>query len=242
MRSRSRVIQIVAGSATLALLGLAGTLLPTSPTLAGRLQGVQEKGSPVDPPPVGQTKPAEATKDAAIPVVLDEGPPRATEVLPTVSETTAPPNLPTVNVVAVPAISPDPVQSADAFVARTRKEASDAVEALNKEATALRERLAKVEAGLARYQATLDALNARQVGRVERADPFRPAGDPGPDVVEPPLSPSKERALPKNSEKRRPPSEETAPQEKDAGSLNPPPPADDPTDTPPPPHGGEKPK
>ncbi len=54
----------------------------------------------------------------------------------------------------------DPIQAADDFVARSLKEAETAVEALNKEKAELKERLAKVEQGLNRYKAAVNALKS----------------------------------------------------------------------------------
>jgi hypothetical protein len=58
----------------------------------------------------------------------------------------------------------DPEKVAEAFVERTHQEARLAVESLTKEAAALRDRLKKVEAALARYQQTLEALNNSRPG------------------------------------------------------------------------------
>ncbi len=73
--------------------------------------------------------------------------------------------------VASPAPPADPERSAEEFVERTRKEASDAVDALTKERAELRARLAKVEAGLTRYKATLEALKVQVPGAVQVIGP-----------------------------------------------------------------------
>jgi hypothetical protein len=83
----------------------------------------------------------------------------------------------------LPAVGPtdDPEGTASAFLDRSRKEAHGAVTALRAEVQSLRARLAKAEAGLARWQAVLDALESQ-------ADGPRPAGwhgEGGPAPVAP---------------------------------------------------------
>jgi hypothetical protein len=60
----------------------------------------------------------------------------------------------------------DPEAAAKAFVERSQKEADGAIQALGKEAEALRARLQKVEAGLARWESVKEAL-ADNGGRFE---------------------------------------------------------------------------
>jgi hypothetical protein len=63
------------------------------------------------------------------------------------------------------AIGDDPEGAAEAFLVRARQEATQAVDALTKEAVSLRERLKKVETALSRYRGTLGALDAATGGR-----------------------------------------------------------------------------
>lgn len=96
----------------------------------------------------------------------------------------------------------DPSATVDAFLQRNRKEADDSIQALNREAEALRARLARVEAGLVRWRAVSAALNAEAkrapVASTVAPDPAGPIsapptavppslpGDPPPDVPLPP--------------------------------------------------------
>jgi hypothetical protein len=56
----------------------------------------------------------------------------------------------------------DPMVAVETFLRRNRKEAEDSIQALNREAEALRGRLAKVEAALARWQSVAGALKPGQ--------------------------------------------------------------------------------
>ncbi len=110
----------------------------------------------------------------------------------------------------------DPDKAAEEFVERTRKEAAAAVDTLTAEATQLRERLAKVEAGLARYRETLEAVCPKAV---PPAAPTR--------SEEPELSPA---AMPKAADSTRPdidilnvPKSEPTGQKPDASIDSPPP-------------------
>jgi hypothetical protein len=96
--------------------------------------------------------------------------------------------------------SEDPMTAVDAFLRRNRKEAEDSIQALTREAEALRARLAKVEAALARWQSVAGSLNPGQkwgqpegpsepnteLSPIESAP--RPAGQIKPPA-EPPQSP-----------------------------------------------------
>jgi hypothetical protein len=97
--------------------------------------------------------------------------------------------------------SDDPMTAVDSFLRRNRKEADDSIQALTREAEALRARLAKVEAALARWQSVAGSLNPGQrwgqpdgpsepspdLSPIESAP--RPAAQTKPPA-EPPLSPS----------------------------------------------------
>jgi hypothetical protein len=65
----------------------------------------------------------------------------------------------------------DPMQTVESFVARSRKEADDAIKNLTTEAEALRTRLKKVEAALERWQGVSRALgeNPGGVGELQPA-------------------------------------------------------------------------
>ena len=69
----------------------------------------------------------------------------------------------------------DPMAAVDAFLTRNRKEADDSIQALSREAEALRARLQKVEAALARWQGVAGALQEGQPGGPELGGP-PPAG------------------------------------------------------------------
>ncbi len=181
MPRNSRKIQILAGLATLMVVALAVATMPGRLSRAARLQ---DQSKPAEAPPL------DTAKAAVIPVDAD---PTAAPPMP-VELTSEPPPPRAPNAAPVAALPQDPEKAAEEFLARTRKEASDAVDALNSEVAQLRERLAKVEAGLARYNATLDALNANPrapEGRHEEP-PLMPAKTPigGPEIepvaVEPP--------------------------------------------------------
>lgn len=99
---------------------------------------------------------------------------------------------------AVPAATgDDPVAQVEAFVERSRQEAKAACDALAAERDALRERLAKVEAALARWQALAEAIERSQVEpvadasapRFEAAEPEGPKPEPVPEDLEAPPSP-----------------------------------------------------
>ena len=62
----------------------------------------------------------------------------------------------------------DPEGAAKAFVEKSQKEADEAINALSKEAETLRARLQKVEAGLARWQAVKESLEARPTPPIGR--------------------------------------------------------------------------
>lgn len=59
-----------------------------------------------------------------------------------------------------PTAEADPIQAVETFVQRNRQQADESIKALNAEADRLRDRLAKVEAALARWQGVADALKA----------------------------------------------------------------------------------
>ena len=75
-----------------------------------------------------------------------------------------PPALPSETAPATPTMPPtaeaDPIQAVETFVQRNRQQADESIKALNAEADRLRDRLAKVEAALARWQGVADALKA----------------------------------------------------------------------------------
>jgi hypothetical protein len=71
----------------------------------------------------------------------------------------------------------DPMIAVESFLRRNRKEADDSIHALTREAEALRARLAKVEAALARWQAVAGSLNPGQ----KWAQPDGPR-EPGPEL------------------------------------------------------------
>jgi hypothetical protein len=140
------------------------------------------------------------------------------------TEPSLPRVVPKIAVAQEPNLESDPEASADAFLARTRQEATQAVDALTKEAAALRKRLQQVEAALGRYRATLTALNAAQPG--ERRDDGR-AENPKSDVPSTPAPRDPEPGLVPAPKTRR---------DADLPDLPPPPsekPASDPRSDPP---------
>ena len=161
MRRRSRTIGVLAGLASLFLLVLIARMPP------GRVYGVAPRQ---DAPP----RPVEATKGGSVEAAdLPSMPGDPPAMEPPLGRVIENPNAPAL--APIPAFAADPEKSAEDFLARTRKEATDAVEALNREAAQLRDRLAKVESGLSRYKATLDALNSGQVDASSKAGATRGA-------------------------------------------------------------------
>jgi hypothetical protein len=90
----------------------------------------------------------------------------------------------------------DPMMAVDAFLTRNRKEADDSIQALTKEAEALRARLQKVEAALARWHHVSEALEQKAEpgrrmelpapsprARWKQPDQGPPTPPPGPDDV-----------------------------------------------------------
>jgi hypothetical protein len=95
----------------------------------------------------------------------------------------------------------DPMVAVETFLRRNRKEAEDSIQALSREAEALRARLSKVEAALARWQSVAGALNPGQKwGQPDRPPEQGPEPPPidtaprpegGPQTVpEPSLTPA----------------------------------------------------
>jgi hypothetical protein len=155
-RRRARTVWIMASVAL--TVGAIALIAPSSRLWAQKPGG----GSPVEASP---PQPTEKSADlppvspvAETPSILPIGRP-----LPPAKERAPETNLP----------SADPEAAAVAFVERSQKEADEAIRALGKEAEALRSRLQKVEAGLARWESVKEAL-ADHGGPVE-AGAGRPA-------------------------------------------------------------------
>lgn len=94
-----------------------------------------------------------------------------------------------------PAKSEDPLQAANSYITKTRQEAEASVKALRDEASALRERLKKVESALGRWESLLSALESDVPRRPDRTElvpaPNEPALVPGPGA-HPPAAPGGE--------------------------------------------------
>jgi hypothetical protein len=83
---------------------------------------------------------------------------------------------------------PEPAAAAEAFLAKSRTEAEQAIAALQAERETLASRMQKVESGLARWQAVLEALKV-QAHVIEPA--AKPAPEPG---ILPPVISTPEKA------------------------------------------------
>jgi len=186
MRKRWKAVMV--GASALAL-GTAASLAQRPEAPPRHMVGAVE----IHPLPV-LPNPAEAKRWRSR---LDPQAKPASESLPGLSESANP--LPEAR--PAPGIE-DPSATVDAFLQRNRKEADDSIQALNREAEALRARLARVEAGLVRWRAVSAALNAEAkrapVASTVAPDPAGPIsapptavppslpGDPPPDVPLPP--------------------------------------------------------
>ena len=141
-----RIVQVAAGLAACALVGLAGYVLPTRTSIAAiRMQDPGSKEE--DAPQPQRAKLVPYDRPRKLPASSDESPPEAKTTLPE-PEPAAQPS----------SIAPDPEKDADDFVARTRKEAAERVAALDKESKSLRTRLAKVEAASAKLKAAFGTV------------------------------------------------------------------------------------
>ena len=146
--------------AVLALIGCAAALINRSRIMPSPavslasppqiLVALEQTPPPIDPGQI--VLPLENTKDATpFPVVpgdpagLPDGSPPSRVAMPG-------DNLPQ-------AAEADPILAVETFVLRNRKEADDSIKSLTLEAEALRARLAKVEAALARWQGLSTALD-----------------------------------------------------------------------------------
>lgn len=161
---RTRIVQVVAGLATCALVGIAGFILPSRASLAAPWlqEEVQKKG--------------QALPDGVRPEELSPPPVKENGLDPEPAPAAQP-----------AAFIPDPEKDADDFVARTRKEAADRVAALDKEANDLRIRLAKVEAASAKLKAAFGVAgdpNLAPADPSNRGGKFEAPG-PGQDVDQP---------------------------------------------------------
>jgi hypothetical protein len=152
-------------------LGLATWNGGVAGPLTTRAAGAQDVPSSPTLPPVALPQLAEPeTLDAApsaAPVRQDEPLPAPVSPPPA-----APENLPAAGPID------DPEGTAVAFLDRSRKEAQGAVGALKAEVQTLRARLEKAEAGLARWQAVLDALDSQ--ANAPRPPGWRGEGQPVP--------------------------------------------------------------
>ncbi len=117
----------------------------------------------------------------------------------------------------------DPMAAVDSFLSRNRKEADDSIQALTREAEALRTRLQKIEAALARWQAVSGALNQGAnpsapptVGPEPTPAPAPPpelppstpplaGGNPSPAPIVPPSAPTVDGPAPPPNESTTPP-------------------------------------
>ena len=141
---RTRIVQVAAGLAACALVGLAGYVMPSRTSIAAmRTQDPGQKQGDAPQPQPDAPIPDDGRSE--LPAPSQEIPPEA--------------KLPGPEPAGQPsAIAPDPEKDADDFVARTRKEVADSVAALDNEASELRTRLAKVEAASAKLKAAFGAV------------------------------------------------------------------------------------
>jgi hypothetical protein len=140
-RRRARTVWIMASVAL--TVGALALIAPSSRLWAQKPGG----GAPAEASP---PQPTEKSVDLQQTAAVDEAPsiPTIGQALPPAKERAPETNLPTA----------DPEAAAIAFVERSQKEADEAIRALGKEAEALRSRLQKVEAGLARWESVKEAL------------------------------------------------------------------------------------
>lgn len=149
---RTRTVRIVAAGLAATVVGLSVPAPRLAAQKADPSQSpsspIEKKGDPTSPPPPEPE--------------VNPLPPAFTPAPRAAKGTTV--------VATSPAYTPegtlaDPEGAAKAFVERSQKEAEEAVAALSKEAEALRARLQKVEAGLARWQAVKESLGATVAAR-----------------------------------------------------------------------------
>ena len=171
--------------------------IPSEPGLPAIALPVTIAASP--PPP---TEPALALPGELPGEMMTSSPPTAQPVAPTIAiaeppaEIEPPAPLASDSGSADPAVSPvaaptapveeqtkvDPVQSVENFVERNRKEAESSIQTLTTEAANLKDRLARVEKALIRWQAFSRALNADQPASQPEVPATAPESTTGPKV------------------------------------------------------------
>lgn len=80
---------------------------------------------------------------------------------------------------------PEPADAAESFLAKSRAEAEQSIAALQAERDSLSTRMQKVEAGLARWKAVLEALKAQSPPAAPSTKPDVAAPDPPPSLTLP---------------------------------------------------------
>ena len=168
---RTRAVRIVAAGLAATVVGLS---VPVPRLVAQKADPSQSPSSPVE-------KKADPSAPPPAEAEANPLPPAIPTTPPTAKETTAA----ALSLAYTPeGTLADPEGAAKAFVERSQKEADEAVAALSKEAEALRARLRKVEAGLARWQAVKESLGVTVSSRPAwRSRVIGGAVVPGPALV-----------------------------------------------------------
>lgn len=157
---RKRLIPLVAGLTTCAVLVSAAFLLPSrSSHGARRIQEPTPKSAIAGPDSIHLSEIAPQLTDAPVDAKNDFRP---------------------VIAARQPLVGPDPEKDADDFITGTRMEVADRVAALDKEANDLRIRLAKVEAASAKLKAAFKAIGQRVVAPGDPSNPDEAPRDPLP--------------------------------------------------------------
>jgi hypothetical protein len=174
MRDR-RALTVRFGAAAGVAAMAVGLVIPAPRLLAQKPEDGPGAKAPAEPQ-IPESSPALPEPNPLPPALPTPAPPKATTTAWTPEGTLS-----------------DPEGAAKSFVERSQKEADEAINALSKEAETLRARLAKVEAGLARWQAVKESLGSSAAARPG----WRPRGaDTPPTILEPALPAGEPKARP----------------------------------------------
>jgi hypothetical protein len=160
-----------------------------------------QPGMPPEPAPAGDVQfglPPAPSEQGTLPVI-------ASNPAPTPPSSSA---QPTPSSSIAPSPGDDPMGAVETFLDRNRKEAENSIQTLNQEAEALRTRLQKVEAALARWQDVSKALKAE--GTTPQSQPTTTQLEPIPASAEQPAM-KPEPASPQSPSKWSKPSAEGLP-------------------------------
>jgi hypothetical protein len=190
MTTSARILGLIAAIGCAAMLGLAMIAVPKSTRGAAQTpKRAVARAAATQDPGIPEIRSTTVTKSPA----LERPDPVAHASAPEPAEAFDVPPMPAAVVLKaeapnVPALETDPEAAAEAFVARTRQEAMQAVDALTKESAALRKRLAQVESALGRFRATLSALETAKPAQDSKpAADSKVLNDPKPNATIEPL-------------------------------------------------------